>query len=63
MVNRLSRKVYTVDMVSHDRPPCVMNPDSPSTGLPAYADLGLAAHLAKESASVYTTDYVRFSSK
>jgi hypothetical protein len=38
-----------------------MNPDSPSTGLPAYADFGLAAHMAKEGISVYTTDRVRFS--
>jgi hypothetical protein len=33
----------------------------PLNGPPAYADFGLAPHLAKESVSVYTTDHVRFS--
>jgi hypothetical protein len=48
-------------MVSHDGLLCVMNPGSPSRGLPAYADLGFAAHAAKEGVSVYKTDHVRFS--
>jgi hypothetical protein len=36
-------------------------PGQPINGLPAYGDFGLAAHLAKEDVSVYTTDHVRFS--
>jgi hypothetical protein len=61
VLNRMSRKVYTVVMVNHDGLPACHGSGQPVNGLPAYADFGLAAHLAEEGVSVYTTDHVRFS--
>jgi hypothetical protein len=50
-------KAYTVGMANHDR---LLRTTDPAPELPAYADFGLAAHLAKEGVSVYTTDHMRF---
>jgi hypothetical protein len=65
----LSGKTDTVVMVNHDRLLCVVDSGSPPMGyqlmhilaLDRALELWLAAHLAREDVSVYTTDDVRFS--